>query len=153
MELGMVDKLIRGKIIEIVIVTILVTLTIPIWQSFSERMSKADIMSLEDYNLAFSVSNNNNRDIVSISNDYYINKSYKLIMKVSKEIDIATSKVIINNISYNLEEFAKRENGGYYFYTLAANHISGKVDSYEIEPKLMGKSSYYAYVFEESNNF
>ena len=45
----LVDKLIRGKIIEIVVVTGLVLASIPIWNGFQDRISKAEVMTLEDY--------------------------------------------------------------------------------------------------------
>ncbi len=153
MDLVMVDKMIRGKVIEIIIVVILVIATIPVWQNFNKKMSSADITTLKDYNLKFSVSNTDNSDIVTISNDYYNNKSYKLLMKVNKDLDINSSKLVINNILYSLNDFTKYEEDDYYYYILANNYISGTSISYEIEPKFMGKSIYYAYVFEESNNF
>ncbi len=74
-------------------------------------------------------------------------------MKVNKDLDINSSKLVINNILYSLNDFTKYEEDDYYFYILANNYISGTSISYEIEPKFMGKSIYYAYVFEESNNF
>ncbi|MCM1053743.1 MAG: hypothetical protein NC483_07205 [Ruminococcus sp.] len=153
MDLKMVDKLIRGKIFEIVVVVSLVLITIPIWQNFNKKMSSAEITTLKDYNLKFSVSNTDSNDIITISNDYYNNKSYKLLMKVNKDLDTDSSKLVINNVLYNLSDFTKYEEEDYNFYILASNYISGTSVSYEIEPRFMGKTIYYAYVFEESNNF
>lgn len=137
---------------EIIIVIILVIATIPVWMNFDERISKAAIMSIDNYNLDFSIEEASNMDIIYISNDYYINKSYRLLLKLSKDVD-TSSTIIINKRRHDLDDFFRYESGGYYFYTLSADHISGELIVFQIEPRLMGKDVNYTYVLEESNNF
>ena len=58
----MVDKLIRGKIIEIVVVLIFVIISIPLWDSFEKKISAAEVTTMEDYNMNFEVYNTNNKE-------------------------------------------------------------------------------------------
>ena len=52
-KIVLVDKLIRGKIIEVIIVLLLVGASVPAWNAFEKHISKADVMTVDDYNLVY----------------------------------------------------------------------------------------------------
>ena len=49
----LINKLIRRRIGEIIVVLSLVGISIPIWKGFQERMNDAEVMTLEDYSLVY----------------------------------------------------------------------------------------------------
>ena len=83
----MVDKLIRGKIIEIAVVIVFVIITIPVWQAFDKKISAANVTTMEDYNMNFDVTNLNTLDRIIVSNDYYINKNYTIYLVFNNMIN------------------------------------------------------------------
>ncbi len=149
----MVDKLIRGKIFEIIIVIIMLGISFPIWQGFDERISKANITTVDDYNLEFDIHNNSKTEEITINNKYYLNKSYNIYLKVNKNIDLKNSYLLINGKSYFLEDFTRITHAGNYIYTIVSNYITARTDKYVIEPHIIGDTVYYAYIFEENTNF
>jgi len=72
----LVDKLIWGKIVEIIIVIGFVIISIPIWKNFEERFSTAKVTTLDDYNMYFDIYEENDIDTIIATNEYYINKNY-----------------------------------------------------------------------------
>lgn len=74
MDKGLIDKLIRMRYVEIVVVVVLVFLTIPIWNSIEQKLNNENIILLEEYN------NNFNRAL----NNYFLVKNQGQFYKMSK---------------------------------------------------------------------
>ncbi len=149
----MVDKLIRGKIFEIVIASLFIIISIPIWYNFDKKISNANITTLDDYNLTFKINNKNNNEELVVDNAYYLNKSYKIFLKINKDININKSSLTINGTKHSLNDFYREEFQGNYLYTIVSKDIIASTDTYDIKPDLIGNSIYYAYIFEENSNF
>ncbi len=149
----LVDKLIRGKIIEIIVVILLVLGSIPVWESFESRISKAEVMTLDDFNLNFKINNYSDMEQLVISNDYSLNKDYKIFLKVNKNVDKENSYLKINGKTYNLEDFYKKNKKGYYIYTIISDNIIANTKTYLVEPILKGNNINYSYILEENNVF
>ena len=120
----LVDKLIRGRIIEIIIVILLLLGSIPVWKSFESHISKAEV-----------------------------NKDYKIFLKVNKNVDKENSYLKINGKTYNLEDFYKKNKKGYYIYTIISDNIIASTKTYLVEPILEGNNINYSYILEENNVF
>jgi len=149
----LINKLIRGKIIEIIVVIGLVIWSIPIWQNFERKISEAAITTADDYNLSFKVEKNGSKELLTVNNSYHINKTYKIQLELDKNISSDDIIVIINGENYSLDSFAKKEKRNKQIYTLINNYISFITNTYEIELKSPLKNLSYTYNFEESVNF
>ena len=149
----MVDKLIRGKIVEIVVVLLMVIISIPVWNSFEDKISTANIMELDKYNLEFDIRKNTSSDLITINNNYYINKQYKLMIVVDNKVDENNSKIKINNTIYKLSDFKSEKDRNNKIYILINDFILANTVDYEISPSLNGKNSNYSYIFEEKSIF
>lgn len=149
----MVDKLIRERIIEIVIVLILVVTSIPVWNNFDKKISEANILTADDCNLEFNHKNKGPKDILTVNNNYHINKKYKIFLELDKNIDITSSEIIINNKTYKLSDFYKETKRNKNIFTIVNEYITYLSSIYEVELKIDANDVYYTYNFEESNNF
>lgn len=149
----MVEKLIRGEIIEITIVILLIFVSIPIWKNFEEKISTANVTTLDDYNVSFDVYSLNEMDKIIVNNDYYINKNYKIMLVTDKKINTESSKLLINNKEYFISDFYRENKKGNYIYTLVDGYIIANSISYEIKPELLGENINYTYIFEEKSVF
>ncbi len=147
---NLVDRLIRGKIIEIFVVLIMVTLSIPVWNVFGKKISNANVVDIDEYNLDFNIQNNNNSDILTVRNDYKLNKSFKIILRVNKEVNIANSSLTVNDKFYKLNDFEQTEKGSYIYFTIAVDYIIADTFTYIVTPYLDGMIINYAYIFEEN---
>lgn len=74
MDKVLIDKLIKMRYVEIVVVLVLVFLTIPIWDSIEQKLSNENIVLLDEYN------NNFNRAL----NNYFLVKNQGQFYKISK---------------------------------------------------------------------
>ena len=148
----MIDKFIRGRIIEIIIVVLMVLATIPIWNSFQERYSMANIAISDEYSLKFKVNNDNNADNLVVQNDYYIFKNFKVYLKVKNKLE-GNTLVFINNVPHNLDEFSREKKHNGYLYTLVVDSMYGGTKNYSINVILDDKNINYNYVLEEIDNF
>jgi len=149
----LIDKVIRGKIIEIIAVLLLVVTSIPVWNNFDKKISEANILTTDDCNLKFYHKNKGTKDIITISNDYHINKKYKILLELDKDIDTTNSEIIINNKTYKLNEFYKEVKRNKNIFTIVNEYITYLASSFEIELKFDIKDISYTYNFEENNNF
>lgn len=149
----MIDKIIKGKIIEIAIVSIFVIVSVPIWQGFEKKISQANVTTLADYNLKYSITNNNGLEIINVLNKYYINKNYKILLRTSKDIDIRKSKIVINGITHFMDDFNIEKKGGYYTFTIISDYITADNHEFIINTKFAGDNIYYTYILEENSNF
>ena len=149
----MVDKLIRGKIIEIAVVIVFVIITIPVWQAFDKKISAANVTTMEDYNMNFDVTNLNTLDRIIVSNDYYINKNYTIYLVVNNMINQEKSNIIINNELYKLEDFYSKKEKNNYVYTLVSDYLTASSALYDIKPEINGENNNYTYIFEEKTIF
>ncbi len=149
----MVDKLIRGRIIEIIIVIFMVLASIPAWKSFQNHISTAEVMKADNINLDFKIRNNSHCEQIVVSNDYPLNKTYKIFLKTNENVNEEESYLKINNTTYELKDFYKTKRGGNYLYTIVMDNISANSKTYFIEPQLAGNSVIYSYIFEENTIF
>ena len=149
----MVDKLIWGKIVEIIIVIGFVIVSIPIWKNFEERFSTAKVTTLDDYNMYFDIYEENDTDTIIATNEFYINKNYKILLVVDEEIDVLNSTIKINEENYNLKDFYSENKGNKVIYTLVDTYISADTNYFDIKPSIIGKNINYSYDFVESNIF
>lgn len=149
----MINKLIRGRIIEIIVVIVLVVCSIPIWQNFERKISSASITTADDYNLSFKVEKNGNKELLTVNNNYHINKTYKIQLELDKNVSPDDIIISINGENYYLDNFDKKEKRNKQIYTLINNYISFITNTYEIELKTPLKNLSYTYNFEESVNF
>lgn len=149
----MINKLIRGKIIEIIVVIVLVVCSIPIWQNFERKISAASITTADDYNLSFKVEKNGSKELLIVNNNYHINKTYKIQLELDKNVSPNDIIISINGENYYLDNFDKKEKRNKQIYTLINNYISFITNTYEIELKTPLKNLSYTYNFEESVNF
>lgn len=145
----MINKLIIAKIREILTVITLVIISIPIWQSFDEKVSAASITSLDEYNLNFNVYKYQDYDKIIIRNEYNINKNYRLYLLVNQKLDNNTI-ININNITYHPQDFFQTIKSGKYIYTLIENNIGASQTIYNIN---IDSKLGYSYIFEENSNF
>ena len=148
----MVDKLIRGRIIEIIIVLLFVLVSIPIWKAFQERYSMANVTTMDEYNLKFKVNKYENTDNLLVQNDYYLFKNFKVFLKVDDNLDENT-QVIINGIVHSVDEFSKEKKNNEYLYTLLVDSMYGGIKNYSIDVILANNNVNYNYVLEEIYNF
>ena len=149
----MVEKLIRGRIIEIIIVILLVLSSIPVWKSFENHISKAEITTLDDLNLEFNIKNNSNGEQLVVNNNYNFNKEYKIFFQVNKNINKENSFIKINGLVYKLEDFYCKTKRGNYIYTIINDNIASDSKSYLVEPIIQGNNINYSYIFEENAIF
>lgn len=149
----MINKLIRGRIIEIIVVIVLVVCSIPIWQNFERKISSASITTADDYNLSFKVEKNGSKELLTVNNNYHINKTYKIQLELDKNVSPDDIIISINGENYYLDNFDKKEKRNKQIYTLINNYISFITNTYEIELKTPLKNLSYTYNFEESVNF
>lgn len=147
----MINRLIRGAIIEIIITLMFVGASIPIWNSFLKKVSAANITTLDDLNLDFNIATYNNNDTIEVNNSYYINKNYKINLIVNKDINAEKSKVKINNIEYKLIDFECEKRNNKYIYTLINDYINASSETYKISPIIIGDANDYSYLFEEKS--
>lgn len=70
----MIDKMIRARCAEIVLVILLVFMTIPIWEGIENKLSKEDITILDEYNRNFDCALNN----------YFMIKNQGYFLKIRK---------------------------------------------------------------------
>ena len=144
----MVDKLIRGRIIEIIIVLLFVLVSIPIWKAFQERYSMANVTTMDE----FKVNKYENTDNLLVQNDYYLFKNFKVFLKVDDNLDENT-QVIINGIAHSVDEFSKEKKNNEYLYTLLVDSMYGGIKNYSIDVILANNNVNYNYVLEEIYNF
>lgn len=149
----MVDKLIRGKIFEIIVVILFVFISIPVWKSFEEKISAANVTTLDDYNVDFDVYSIDNTDRIIVNNSYYINKNYKIMLVVDKKLDTKNSKMLINSKEYNISDFYYEKEKGKYVYTIVDDYVIASSIYYNIKPELSGENTDYTYIFEEKSVF
>jgi len=148
----LVDKLIRGKILEIAVVIVLVILTIPVWQSFDKKISAANVTTLDDYNINFNILNLKDTDRILVSNEYSINKKYTIYLVINDE-NLVNSNITINNQEYKLEDFYYKKDNNKYVYTLVNDHIAASLTIYDIKIESKTENTKYSYIFEEKNIF
>ena len=149
----MVEALIRGKIIEIIIALSLLIISIPVWNTFGKILSSAEVMTVDDLHLDFDIESKEKGEILTITNQYGVNKNFKITLRVDKNVNISKSNLIINDKSYELNEFNKEKRENNYYFTIVADYITDEVLRYDITPNLYGKTTNYAYIFEENVNF
>ncbi len=149
----MVEALIRGKIIEIIIALSLLIISIPVWNTFGKILSSAEVMTVDDLHLDFDIESKEKGEILIITNQYGVNKSFRITLRVDKNVNIGKSSLIINDKSYGLNEFNKEKRENNYYFTIVADYITDEVLHYDITPNLYGKTTNYAYIFEENVNF
>lgn len=149
----LVDKLIRGKIIEITVVIVMVLLSIPVWDSFEDKISAANIMEIDDYNVSFDVTTDGNTDNIIVDNEYYINKQYKVLLVVDRKVDEENSNITINGKVYELSDFYYEKNRNNNIYTLVSDYIVADKVTYNITPNISGDNNNYSYIFEEKSIF
>lgn len=70
----MIDKMIRARFVEIVLVVLFVFATIPIWNGIEIKLSKDDITILEEYNDNF----------YRALNNYFVIKNQEQFMKTGR---------------------------------------------------------------------
>lgn len=148
----MINKLIRYRIVEIIVVIVLVVLTIPIWQRFDSLISKADITTLDDYNLNFRVEKKD-ADIITINNDYYINKNFKIYLMLKAKDNAKLLSIVINKKEYKLDSFLEKNSRNECIYTLIDDYITAGSLRYEIILKFTENNIKYDYIFEEKSIF
>ena len=90
----------------------------------------------------------NEVDYLTIDNNYAFNKNYKIYLETTKNIDLST-KIIINNRSYILNDFYQSEEENTIKFTLIDKNVVASTDAYNI----IVKADEYNYIFEEINNF
>lgn len=147
------NKLIWGRIVEIIFVLILISLSIPVWQKFEGKMSAAKITTLEDYNMHFDINQKKNSTHIIAENLYYIHKNYKIYLEVDKNINTKNSKIMLNEEKYSLSEFYYEEKNNKKRYTIIDHDLIGGIEAYHIELKIVGKNKEYRYLYEENNIF
>lgn len=147
------NKLIIGKIVEIAILTSLIGISIPIWSSFKEQISLANITTLKDYKMDFKINKNDSTDYIIIDNPYNIDKSFKVFLEVDKKVNPKKTVLIVNDEEYILDDFSYEEQNSTKKYTLIASNIAASFESYSIKLKISGKNKEYQYIFKENNNF
>ncbi len=148
-----VNKLIKGKIIEILVVLGLVFISIPVWHNFDKKISNAKVVDIDQYNLDFMIEHNDNGERLIVKNQYNLNKSFRILLRINKNVDINKSKILINDKTYKLTEFKQENKAGYYYFTIALDYIIQDIITYDVEPLLDGNVVNYAYIFEENINF
>ncbi len=148
----LIDKLIRYRLIEIVVVITLVLSTIPIWQRFDTLISQANITTLDSYNLNFNIEHKN-KDIITINNDYNINKNYIVYLMLDVQDSLKLISIIINNKEYNLDNFYYQKDKNKCIYTILNDYITASYEIYEITLKFSENNIKYDYVFEEKSIF
>ena len=142
-----------NRIIEVLLVIILVEISVPVWQSFAERANATPVTTIDDYSLQFTLHNNSNKEEIIVTNNYYLNKSYSIYLKVNKDIDLEKSTITINDKNYKLEDFYRLTDKDNYTYTIANDYLMAGSKTYNIIPHIVGMSVYYSYIFEENTNF
>jgi len=143
----LVDKLIREKITELFIVITFVIISVPVWKTFNEKISQANITTLSDYKVIFALENNNYLDKITVYNEYYINKFYTISLVTSKTVDEKNSIIYINGNTYNLNDFKKEVHKNNHIYTLVNDYIIANSIDYDIRPVINNDN--YSYLFEE----
>lgn len=150
---SLTNKIITGKMIEIVIMLTVLGVSIPIWDSFEEKIAKANISTLEDYKMSFTIDKKETGDQVIAENPYNINKNFKIYLEVDKENNDDNSKIKVNNEEYQLKEFEHQEIDNHLLYILVDNYLTAGVESYDICLNMNKDNNSYRYLFEENNIF
>ena len=145
----LVGKLIRGKIVEITIVLVMVIVSIPVWNTFGKKISNANVIDIDQFNLAFAILDNGNSDTLTVTNDYRLNKSFRIVLRVN----IDNSSIIVNDKSYKLADFEQYKKGAYYYFNIVTDYVVAETLKYDVTPNLDGNIINYAYIFEENINF
>ena len=147
-----INKLIIGKVVEIIVAIMLVGLSIPAWHNFSIVIGEANTIKKEDYHLIYNEITKNEIDFLTVKNNYALNKNYTIYLEVKKETDLNT-EIFINNKNYILKDFIYEENKENKRYTLINKNILNTTDAYKIKLNFEKNKVDYNYIFEENNNF
>lgn len=131
-----INKLIFHYILEIIVVISLVGISIPLWKTFDKaKLSHiASSYSNMDYlylNVKRFISDNDSLDEIKIINDTNTLRNYKLIMKVSKDIEI--KEIIFENEKINLKSKKYSEDNKYNYYLLTENNLVSGSKNYNLE--------------------
>ena len=146
----MIDKLIKARIVEIMVVIVLVLVTIPVWQMFSAKIGSVEVKTLDDYNLNFDIANLSYTDRIIVDNPYNLNKNYKIYLVSNSKIN-NNATIMINNEAYKISDFINLKKGSKYSYTLIDSNIAHSRKTYDIAVFSSTDNINYNYIFEENS--
>lgn len=151
--IAMLSKLLSKNLAEIFFVISLVLFSIPIWQNFESKLSKAKISTLDDYHLTFNMLKAYYSSEINVDNPYNINKNYQIKLRIDEKYDLQNSNITINGTTYTWDSFSKTSIPHYDIYTLVDDYISASDKAYYIKLISPEKNIKYTYIFTEKNNF
>ena len=144
----MVNKLIRRRKIEIILVALFVIISIPLWQYLEKELNTRLTNALqEETRLELAFNRAGGYDNVIINNAYTIDKKYQLLLITEENCNDLV--ITMNNNEYVLANFFQENGKEGYIYTLATDDIKGSRKGYKITLNLENKDISYYYKLEE----
>lgn len=148
----MVNKLIRRRKIEIILVLLFVIISIPLWQYLEKELNARLTNALEEETkLELALNHVGGYDNVIVNNAYTVDKKYELLLITNKNCNDLT--ITMNQSKYLLADFFKEKDENNYVYTLAIDDIKGSRKGYKIILNLENKDISYYYKLEELTYF
>lgn len=148
----MINKIIRKKIIEILIVTLIVIISIPTWNYFNKTIDmnlQKTLASLN--NLELKLNNIDGYDNVIVNNSSMTNKKYQLSLITEKNCD--NIKITINEQTKLLKDYPHKKESNTYVYTITEGTIKGSQQGYKITFNLNRNMIHYYYELKDLTYF
>lgn len=149
----MIDKLIRNRVIEIIIVSILTIISYPIWQNNGQKFNETKAFVNDIYSLDFEITQSNGLDTLLIANNYQINRHFIIELYLKAENNQEQSLITINDETYELKDFKRRIENDHYIYIIIDEYISAELKSYNISYNFMKDNIEYYYKINETAIF
>ena len=135
-----INKLIRHYVLEIVFTIAVVIISIPVWSMLNkdDTASIAKSYATMDYlylNIDKYVESDEFKDVISIINDTNTLRGYDLILKIRKENANKSTKVLINNKEYTLENLDKTYDKDYVYYNIKTGTLIANKENVVLEYK------------------
>lgn len=148
----MVDKIIKAKIIEILIVILIVIISIPTWNYFNKKIDTNLEKTLASINnLELKTNNIDGYDNVIVSNSSTTNKKYQLLLITDQNYN--NIKITINENTRLLEDYPHKREENFYVYTISEEAIKGSQRGYKITLNVNKNMLNYHYELKELTYF
>ncbi len=144
----MVDKTIKTKIIEILIIILIVIISIPTWNYFNRKIEMNLQKTLAGLNnLELKTNNVDGYDNVIVGNSSTTNRKYQLLLIADKNYN--NIKITINENTKLLENYPHKKEKDFFVYIISEEAIKGSQRGYKITLNINKNMLNYHYKLKE----